>query len=162
MKKIVVAMIAESLFVLGLASFSYASTGSSLKPEVKMYRGIPYLSGGFGTDERAALRSVAHKYNVEMSFALENKDFLGGAHVVIKDQKGSKVLETDSDGPLFYTQLPQGKYVVRATARERTLEQQIEVPAHGPRRVYFVWKERDHEVRQALKAKGKVHARTMG
>jgi hypothetical protein len=100
---------------------------------------VPYVSGGVGVDERQALRQEATNDNLELSFALRNRDYLGGANVLIKDSKGNKIVEAVSDGPLFFTRLPQGSYTVEATAEETTLAQVVHVPSKGQARIFFAW-----------------------
>ena len=97
---------------------SLADSGSEL--EVKTYNNIPYVSGGFGLEERAKLRAMGKTDNLELSFALKNKDYLSGANVLIKDDQGKEILKAASDGPLFFTKLPAGKYTIEATAEGRT------------------------------------------
>lgn len=140
MGKIAIAVIAPILLVLGATSVSYATAVSPDTPEVQTHNGIPFVSGGFGVEERAALRSMGSKDNLELSFALRNDDYLGGAKVLIKDERGNKILQTESDGPLFYAKLPAGKYVVMATARGKTITQVAEVPPKGKARLYFAWR----------------------
>ena len=140
MGKVTVRVIAPILLVLGATSFSSATEVSPDKPEVQTYHGISFVSGGFGLEERAALRRMGSQDNLELSFALRNDEYLGGAKVLIKDERGNKILETESDGPLFYAKLPEGKYVVMATARGRTLTQVAEIPSKGQKRLFFAWK----------------------
>ncbi len=141
MGKIAIAAIAPILLVLGTAPLSYATKAFPDKPEVQTYNGIPFVSGGFGSDERAALRTMGNKDNLELSFALQNDEYLGGAKVLIKDERGNKILETTSDGPLFYAKLPEGTYRIMATAHGKTLTQVAKVPDKGRARLYFAWKE---------------------
>jgi hypothetical protein len=141
MGKMTFATVASALFALGIGSSSYASGVSSSAIDVEHYKGIPYVSGGFGIEERHAMATVGRKDNLELSFALQNKEYLGGAEVLIKDDRGNKVLETASDGPLFFAKLPEGKYTVMATALGRTLTRVVDVPDKGQARLYFTWKE---------------------
>jgi len=120
--------------------FGSSSADSTAQPEAKTYNGIPYVSGGFGVDERENLRVMNKADNLELSFALQNKDYIGGANILIKDDRGKEVLKAISDGPLFFTKLPAGKYTIEATAAGRTEEQLAQVPATGRSHVYFAWK----------------------
>ena len=138
MRKTTFATVASALLVLGVASSSYTS-GASNAIDVEHYKGIQYVSGGFGIDERQAIAAMGRKDNLELSFALHNKEYLGGAEVLIKDSKGNKVLEAASDGPLFFTKLPEGKYTVMATALGRTLTRDVDIPNKGQARLYFAW-----------------------
>ena len=139
MSRTTFASLVSFLLALGLVSSSYASTYSASAVAVERYRGIPYVSGGFGIEERHAVATMGRKDNLELSFALQNKEYLGGAEVLIKDSKGNKVLEAASDGPLFFTKLPEGKYTVMATALGRTLTRDVDIPNKGQARLYFAW-----------------------
>lgn len=151
MGKIAIAAISSILLVLGMTTFSNAAGVSSNFLKVQTENGIPFVSGGFGVEERTALRELGKKDNLELSFALRNDDYLGGARVLIKDERGNKVLETASDGPLFYAKLPKGRYTVMATAQGKTITRTVEVPAQGQARVYFAWTSARAEHRLAKK-----------
>ena len=140
MKKIVVGTV--GLFLLGTSPvFASSLTNSDSQPEVQTYDGIPYVSGGFGLEERAELRAIGKTDNLELSFALQSKDYIGGAEVFIGNKDGTEILSAISDGPLFLAKLPEGVYIVKATAMGKTLEQTVHVPSKGQARLYFVWKD---------------------
>ena len=139
MKKIIL-LGTVGLFLLGTSPvFANSFSDQVSQPEVKTYNGIPYLSGGFGLDERAQLRAMSKSDNLELSFALANKDYLSGATILITDNQGKEILKAVSEGPLFFTKLPAGKYTIDATAEGRTEEQVIQVPAKGQTQAYFAW-----------------------
>lgn len=150
MKKIMVGTVGLFLAAAGpvFAGSSMELADSQL--QVKTANGIPYVSGGFGVDERENLRAMSKDDNLELSFALQNKEYLGGADVLIKDSKGRDVLQAVSDGPLFFAQLPQGTYTVEATISGKTLKQIAQVPAKGQARVYFAWRSVEERVPQAM------------
>jgi hypothetical protein len=138
MNQIVVGTV--GLFLLSASPvFANSLTDSVSQPDVQTYNGIPYLSGGIGLEERAQLRTIGKVDNLQLSFALQNKDYIAGAEVLIKDQNGAEVLEAISNGPLLFAKLPEGLYTVKATAMGKTLEQTIHVPLRGQARLYFVW-----------------------
>src|SRR5215510_2040428 len=140
MRKIVIGTV--GLFLLSASPvFANSFTDSNSEPEVQIHNGIPYVSGGFGLEERAELNAIGKTDNLELSFALQNKDYIGGAEVVIKDKNGAEILEAVSDGPLFFAKLPEGVYTVKATAMGKTLEQTAHVPSQGQTRLYFAWKD---------------------
>jgi hypothetical protein len=131
-------------FGLLLFAAAPALAGSSAKfqnseLQVKNSNGIPYISGGFGLEEREQLRGMSNGDNLQLSFALEDGSYLGGANVLIKDAQGKTILETASEGPLFFAKLPPGKYTIDATAMGKTIEQVTQVPAKGQKHVYFAW-----------------------
>ena len=140
MRKIVMGTI--GVFLLGATPvFANSFTDLNSEPEVQIYNGIPYVSGGFGLEERAELKAMGKTDNLELSFALRNKDYLGSASVLIKDRNGTEILEAVSDGPLFLAKLPEGVYTVKATAMGKTLEQTVHVPSRGQVRLYFAWED---------------------
>jgi hypothetical protein len=145
MKKILIRTV--GLFLFAAAPVFAGSSTESLdsRLQVKTDNGIPYVSGGFGVDERENLRAMSKGDNLELSFALQNKDYLGGAEIAIKDRNGKEILEAVSDGPLFFTKLPAGTYTVEATAMGKTLEQVAHVPAKGQTQIHFAWKELKRE-----------------
>ena len=146
--------------LLGTVGLFFAATGpvfagSSMELadsqfQVKTANAISYVSGGFGVDEREDLRAISKGDNLELSFALQNKEYLGGANVIIKDSRGRDVLQAVSDGPLFFAQLPEGTYTIEATTTGKTLKQVVHVPAKGQARAYFAWRSVDELATQAL------------
>ena len=141
MKRIMIATVGLFLFASGPASVVFSNEVADSELQAKTDNGIPYVSGGFGVEERESLRAMAKGDNLELSFALQNGSYLGGANVLIKDDQGKKILETVSDGPLFFTRLRPGKYTIDATAMGKTLEQVAQVPSKGQMHVSFAWKE---------------------
>ena len=140
MNKIVVETVGLFLFSVSPV-FAHSLTGPGSQPEVQTYKDIPYVSGGFGLEERAELKAIGKTDNLELSFALQNKDYIGGARVLIKDKNGTEILEAVSDGPLLFAKLPEGIYIVEATAMGKTLEQTVQVLSKGQARLYFAWKD---------------------
>ena len=140
MKKILIGTVGLFFAAAGpvFAASSMELADSQL--QVKTANGIPYVSGGFGVEERENLRAMSKDDNLELSIALQNKHYLGGANVLIKDSRGRDVLRAVSDGPLFLAQLPEGTYTVEATTSGKTLKQAVHVPAKGQARVYFAWR----------------------
>ena len=61
-------------------------------------QGIPYTSGGVGSDERAIMDRLAVHYNLRLQFADRTGHFLGDVWV---SAEGPVILQAVSDGPLF-------------------------------------------------------------
>ena len=153
MKKIILPIIAQFVVLGGLMASNFVSSVAAEELTVKTSNGFSYLSGGFGEDERERLRSITGGDNLELSFALQSKQYLGGANVLIKDAKGNNVLEAVSEGPLFLADLPAGNYTVEATAMGKTLKQAVHVPSQGHAQVYFAWNSADKATSQAMAQK---------
>jgi len=153
MKKIIFPVIASFVVLGGLTASNFVSGVAAEELTAKTSNGVSYLSGGFGEDERERLRNIAGGDNLELSFALQNKEYLGGANVLIKDAKGNNVLEAVSGGPLFLVDLPTGSYTVEATAMGKTLKQAVHVTSKGHARVYFAWNSVGEATTQAMAQK---------
>ena len=122
----------------GWTSVSCASMSADL-PQTKMYAGIPYLSGGVGVDERAALQRQSKEDNVHLIFAAVDGVYLSDVNVTITDSKGQEVLKAVSEGPWFFTKLPMGKYIVTADMKGRALHRTVQAPKTGQTQVLFSW-----------------------
>jgi len=153
MKKIILPIIAQFVVLGGLVASNFVSGVAAEELTMKTSNGVSYLSGGFGEDERERLRSIAGGDNLELSFALQNTEYLDGANVLIKDAKGNNVLEAPSEGPLFFAALPAGSYTIEATAMGKTLKQTVHVPSQGHARVYFAWNSVGEATTQAMAQK---------
>jgi hypothetical protein len=129
------------LFLFAAPVLAGASTEiADSRLQVKEYNGVPYVSGGFGVEERDQLGAIRNGYNLQLSFALQSGNYLGGANVEIRDSRGKTVFEGVSDGPLFFAKLPPGKYTIDATAVGKTIAQVAQAPAKGQTHVYFAWR----------------------
>jgi hypothetical protein len=89
---------------------------------VKSQAGVPFMSGGFGIEERNQMRQAAKSYNLGLSFAGKSRGYLTDVNVVITDDKGRQVLSAANTGPWFYVQLPPGKYTIKATYNGKARE----------------------------------------
>jgi len=87
MKRIIFPVIVSFVVLGGLTASNFVSGVAAEELTAKTSNGVSYLSGGFGEDERERLRNIAGGDKLELSFALQNKEYLGGANVLIKDAK---------------------------------------------------------------------------
>jgi hypothetical protein len=90
--------------------------------EGKTAQGFSYLSGGVGSDERAALEERGKAFAVKLVFAEQRGPFVANVHVAIDDGKGTEIVSLASVGPWFYIHLPPGRYNVKATYMGETKE----------------------------------------
>jgi hypothetical protein len=103
--------------------------------------GVPYVSGGIGTESLDRLGSIVGDFNLKLVFALKSGEFVSGVRVVIADAKGKTILDATSEGPWFLAKLPPGNYRVAATLSGREEQRQIAVAATKLRTVDFRWDE---------------------
>ena len=135
---------AAAVLAVGWAVSATAGAIPDTQLGVRTFENVPYISGGVGLGERKTLRAMAHGDNLQLSFALANGSYLGGAEVIIKDNRGKEVLDAAADGPLFFAKLPVGNYTVHATTMGQTLTRNVNIPPEGQAQVYFTWKGDDH------------------
>ena len=76
-------------------------------------QGYRFMTGGIGTEERDEMMQFANQYNLALSFAARSGQYLSDVNVVITDSKGREMVNTISAGPLFYAELPRGRYNIK-------------------------------------------------
>jgi hypothetical protein len=118
------------LLLFAIASFSLCisvAAPDSLPPTIaikegKTPQGFPYLSGGVSTDEREAMEKEGKAYNVKLSFVEKSGTYLSDVKLVIEGSKGTEIINTVTNGPWFYIQLPAGSYTIKATLNDKARE----------------------------------------
>lgn len=85
-------------------------------------KGIPYMSGGIGSEERELMKKESKDYNLRLSFALKTGQYVADIRLVIEDAKRTQILSTTLSGPWFFIKLPEGTYSIKATYAGKTRE----------------------------------------
>jgi hypothetical protein len=113
-------------------------SGTTLVP--KTQNNIAYVTGGVGKDEQELADTLKRDgYNMHLVFAEQQTGaYLSDVRVRISDAKGSVVLDTVTDGPMFVAKLPPGRYQVAAEVRGQTKTALIDTAAGG-RKVTLLW-----------------------
>ena len=96
-----------------------ASAQAVVSLEVHRQGDVSYVSGGVGDDGKSAIESVSKDFNLALTLANPSGEYLGGARVAVRDASGKAVLDADSQGPLFYAELPPGKYTIAVSEGDR-------------------------------------------
>src|ERR1700716_1468140 len=94
--------------LLGLAMMGALATAAradegTLPPE-RSQGSVTYMSGGIGKDESDAMKQAASRYSLstEMSSpAAPRAEYVSDVKIDIRDQRGTTVLSTTSDGPIL-------------------------------------------------------------
>jgi hypothetical protein len=107
--------------------------------EVHTQGGVSYVSGGAGTEERDELDAMSGRFNLKITMAISNGEYVGNASVRIVDAKGQPVVEAVAEGPFFYAQLPAGDYSVAATVNGKEQKQKVHVGSGGQQQVKLTW-----------------------
>lgn len=101
---------------------------AEIKPVVQ--GDVTYLCGGVGEEEEAFMKQEAKGYDLMLTFAARNGEYLADVNVDIADAKGSSVLQANCDAPIMLVDLPRsGNYRVSADAAGYTLRQTVKVSA---------------------------------
>lgn len=103
--------------------------------------GVTYLCGGIGADEANYMKQTAARdYDLMMTFAARNGNYLADVDVSISDARGNEVLQTTCDGPIMLVDLPRsGNYRVRADAGGQTLDRSVQVRDGRTDTMVFAW-----------------------
>ena len=116
-------------------------TWSQDLPEVMHQGAITYTSGGFGLEERDALKSTAKDYNLIISNADREGKFTADTTLVITNKGNRETLTVTDAGPLFYARMPAGTYVVKAVNGSQKRERTVAITGQKQERMYFIWSE---------------------
>ncbi|WP_028007195.1 carboxypeptidase-like regulatory domain-containing protein [Solimonas flava] len=116
-------------------------------PPVRVQGGVPYLSGGVGSEEAAAIQAAAARYSLALTLSA-NEDgrgvFLASIPVSVSEVGGATLLDVVTDGPYLLADLPPGRYVVRARYAEQEQTATVTVAPGRTARVSFAWRATAH------------------
>jgi hypothetical protein len=90
---------------------------------------IEYMSGGVGEQERAAMRSMGGTYNLKIANTLPDGSYVSNVDMTIADSRGNPILNTTTQGPLFYATVPAGQYTVTARSNGQSVQRTVHVGA---------------------------------
>lgn len=107
--------------------------------QVQEQQGVSFVSGGFGQEERDQLQAMQGQFNLRLVSALDAGNYLAGVDVRIRDQEGSTLVETRTDGPFLMANLPAGTYTVVADYKGNEKERAVNVGGQGMTEVTFTW-----------------------
>lgn len=107
--------------------------------QVKTQNGVEYVSGGVSHEEEEAIKSMGKRFNLKLTLAQSTGDYMGGAHVRIDNDKDSPVLETESEGPLFFAKLKPGTYKIHVSGDNRQFTKVAHVKSAGQEQLTFIW-----------------------
>jgi len=118
-----------------------AGSAAVARAELSVVRNndVSYVSGGAGDEEQKQLLAMADRFNLKVTMASSNGDYVAGANVAIQDTGGKTVLNAVADGPILLAALKPGTYTVSATLNGKKLEKQAQVGASGKQEVTFTW-----------------------
>lgn len=105
--------------------------GGAVALEEKRSGDTPYLTGGVGEDELAALKDRASQYTLTVMTARKGSgDFLADCKVTIM-RGNATVLEAMMDGPYLLARLASATYRIRVEFEGKTQERQVTIGSRG-------------------------------
>lgn len=122
-----------------LGAYAALADDMSGLPQAHQAGDITYITGGIGDEERDALKAVEHDYNLHVMSAGVSGAFSGNTHINITSRKGDELVSADA-GPIFYANLPPGRYVVDATSEGQERKQAVTISSGHAEHVHFSWK----------------------
>lgn len=128
-----------ALPLLAVLLTTYSLPAIAYEPPAVQTKGdITYITGGIGERETKDMRSQRGKYDLRIVNAGAKGAFTGNMHITIKDKEGNEVLDTDG-GPLFYANLPSGKYTVMAVTNDHEQTKKVDITGNKPSDLRFIW-----------------------
>jgi len=132
-----------SWVVLAACVSQYAlAADMSVLPPTHEDGAIIYLSGGIGSDQSSAIKSVMHRYPLVLEFVGAThggNDYLADVPVTISDSHGKDLLSTKADGPFMLVSLPHGRYDVSAKYHGKTQHREVSVSDATHAHEMFSW-----------------------
>jgi len=119
-------------------SMGHAAGKNEIKPQ-KTPGGIEYVSGGVGQSRSTTMESMRKDYNFRLTFARPKTGaYLADVKLNVVDVNSNKpVIEGLSVGPMFFANLPAGKYAVTAESEGVAQTKRTTVAEGRPRGMVF-------------------------
>lgn len=118
-----------------------AATAVGIQPQTK--NGVTYVCGGVGEEESAYMKETAARdYDLMMTFAEKNGNYVANVAVAIKDARGKTLLEATCDGPIMLVDLPAaGGYRIHAETGGKAIDRTVLVKGDKGRlrQLTFAW-----------------------
>lgn len=119
--------------------FSTLAVQAQSQPEVKTFVDVEYVSGGISIEEEQALAEMTKDFTLKVVTALSCGDYLNKINLLILDDADGVVLETVTNGPILYANLPDGKYTVVASAFGEQYKKPLTVKTGRQKQLVYYW-----------------------
>lgn len=126
------------LFLTAAAAAAAAPAQAAYTVQPYQAGNITFVTGGIGDEEREAIQAVKKDYNFSVISAGKGGAYSGDTQLIIRDRDGQELVNTPA-GPLFYAQLPAGRYTVEAHSEGKVNTQNITVAENKPAHLHFSW-----------------------
>jgi len=129
------------LFPFSTTAQELSSTASEL-PALQYYNGVPYITGGIGSDEARIFKEQRKSFPLSLNFGQqigERTAFAADVQVVIRDENDATIFNANSDGPYCLIDLEPGQYTLHATYLGDTKSEKFEIKSGQPKAIDMVW-----------------------
>lgn len=116
-------------FVLAACAFFATPAIAESDQVARAPSGIPYVTGGVGSEAVDALKSMEKEFDLKLVFTNKAGDYLSAVKVTIADVSGKIDLDVTADGPVLMAKLPAGAYKVNATFGGNTQTRNVTIAA---------------------------------
>jgi hypothetical protein len=119
----------------------YPNNDGDLQPAVDLGSHLakrPHVRTMHAQAVRSAIRH-ATSYNLHVTSAVRNGDFMIANRVVVFDGRGKVVLDARNVDPIFFARVAPGRYTVIATSGNQQEARTVLVSTHNQAQVNFLW-----------------------
>ncbi len=105
--------------------------GGTLHAQIYLQEGsagkVNWVGGGTSSGEIDALKGQENKFQLKLVFTLTEGNYLAGVNVVVRDARGTTVMQQTDTGPVLLVNLPSGAFTVEATSEGRKQTRKVQV-----------------------------------
>ena len=101
-----------------------------------------YVNGGIGQTEADAIRRMAPKWPLQMTFSERHQgrdEFVAGVKLRVTGKDGRTVVDVHDGGPMLLLKLPDGHYTVKAEYDGHVKTQRVDIAAGHHDSIGFLW-----------------------
>jgi hypothetical protein len=119
--------------------------GQQAQPQLPMPQpvrdgNVTYVTGGIGEDERASLESQRQNYDLQVINSDRSGAYMADTTIAIRGTgNNGTLIDVSGTGPLFYAQLPPGRYTIQATNGDKQITKRVDLSGQQPKDVHLVW-----------------------
>ncbi len=130
-------------FILTTQLLVISSFGFAQIPETQRSEGIPYISGGVGEGETAAILAEAKQWSLLLELSqLENGRgmWIFGANIKITNSTKKIIFDAQANGPYMLINLDAGDYLIEASYQGVAQTRSVSIKTNAPQKISLFWK----------------------
>ena len=127
---------------LGMIIFA-ASTANGMaqsdQEQIQQSGAVKYVSGGVGISSAQRMAALRKQFNLELIFTIKDGHYLAMVPLTITDSHGRKVIDVESEGPLFLVNLSAGTYKISTSYAGKAQARTAKLGARSQHQIVFRW-----------------------